>query len=146
MIIILSIIFFALFDYFGYNLSVKWGYVNEKFINPYRIVQMLMQVTITLVLFFFYGWKEAVSFNFLWWTWTADLIFYCYCYLLNMFNHLFAMQDEVQKDIVSWAWWTPYGLIKWALIGRQQEPISHTVLALQSIIGMILTLLFNTIW
>ena len=146
MIIILSILFFAMFDYIGYNLAVRYKLVNSKFINPYRITQALMQIAITLTLYFLWSWKEAVSFNFLWWTWTADLIFYIYCYLINGFNHEFAMQNEVQRGIVTWGWWTPYGLIKWAFTGKQQTQIGTTILVLQSIIGMILTLLFNTVW
>ena len=78
MIIILSILFFAMFDYIGYNLAVRYKLVNSKFINPYRITQALMQIAITLTLYFLWSWKEAVSFNFLWWTWTADLICYIY--------------------------------------------------------------------
>ena len=84
MIITISIFLFAMFDYWGYNLSVKRGWVNSNFINPYRIVQ--------------------------------------------------------------WGWWTPFGLVKWLVTRNQMTVISGIILAVQSFIGISITVTINLIW
>ena len=54
-----SVLAFAVFDYFGYNISSEKGWVNEKFINPYRITQFIVQIGITIGSYFLGGWVIA---------------------------------------------------------------------------------------
>jgi len=145
MIIILSILFFAMFDYIGYNLAVRYKLVNSKFINPYRITQALMQIAITLTLYFLWSRKEAVSFNFLWWTWTADWIYYLYCFLIN-YNDTRRHWLQAFDGIVTWAFFTPIGIYHWTRTGNKDTIISGNVLCLQTLLGILLTILINYIW
>ena len=142
MIITISIFLFAMFDYWGYNLSVKRGWVNSNFINPYRIVQGLFQIVLTALLFFLFSWVEALSFFLLWWVWCADWIYYLYCFLFN-YNDTRRHWLQAFDGIVQWGWWTPFGLVKWLVTRNQMTVISGIILAVQSLMGIIITVLLN---
>lgn len=140
LISILGTIIFAIFDYFGYNEAAKSGKVNEKFINPYRILQMIVQVGIAVACYFLGGYIAVIVFVLLWWVWVCDWIFYLLGELLGIYGreHLY---NEPFGNIVTWAWWTPYGLIKWLITGEQQTVIKWPILLTQSIIGIIISIL-----
>lgn len=140
--IFIAISIFALFDFFGYNISKRKGWVNEKFINPYRIAQATVQVGITLYLLLQYDLISALSFNILWWTWCADWIFYLYCIPFGWIFDLSGGWKTPFKNIVRWAWWTPYGL---AEILGEKEIIAWQYLMLQSIIGILITIIINSL-
>lgn len=142
LIILISIFSFALFDYIFYDLFKKWGLLDSKFINPYRTVQAIVQVIITLLLLYFYSYKEAISFNLLWWTWFADWLYYAIGEILGIYGRGW-MDKEVFGNQVEWAWWTPYGLVKWLVTGQKVSVISWQVLAIQTLIGISITIILN---
>lgn len=135
---------FSLFDWIGYNVSRLNGWVGEKFINPYRIVQMLVQLIIIGILWYFLSFILALCFVLLWFTWTCDWIYYLYCFLFGWTGlSLPGEYKEPFQNTVTWAWWTPYGLIDLLINrkeNRQYRVIKYPVLIIQSLIGIILTI------
>lgn len=128
---------FALFDYFGYSISVKKGWVDYNLINPYRIVQTIVQGIINLILFIYFGWFYVIGFTLLWWTWNCDLLFYLIYDTLGIFGPRTAFKTEVLGNLVSWAWWTPLGL----LFYKKTDVIKWPALLSQALIGLIITFL-----
>lgn len=126
---------FALFDYIGYNISLKKNWVNIKFVNPYRISQFLFQIIISLLLLIFIGWQPMAGFNIIWWFWGCDLLFYFYCASLNIFGDRGNFTKQVLGNQTTWAWWTPYGF----LFTKKGEPVKWQRLIIQAIIGLLLT-------
>lgn len=141
MIVINAILLFTIFDHYGYNVSVINGWVNEKFINPYRIAQGTFQIIITLLLYFFFTPLDALLFNLLWWFWICDWLYHVLC-LFNFYDERKYLTKQYFNNIL-WAWWTPYGLIKWALTGKQKTVIQWQVLLIQSLIGITLYIIFG---
>jgi hypothetical protein len=138
---LLGAVFFALFDYIGYNLSLRKNWVNMKFVNPYRISQSIVQVLITSVLLFFVSWQSALGFNIIWWSWGCDILFYFFCASLNIFKDRGNFTKQVIGNQVTWAWWTPYGL----LFTKKQDTVKWQKLILQAAIGLALTFFISAI-
>jgi len=139
-------VFFSFFDYIGYNESVKHGWVNEKFINPYRIVQGSVQIILLALAWYFIGWIVSLGFFLLWWTWNCDLIYYFLHDTLKIYLPTGAFKREVMGNQVTWAWWTPYGLYLWVESGTKGEVINGSTLLWQSWIGILITILIVLIW
>lgn len=145
-LIILGFTFiFSLFDYFGYNISARNGWVNEKLINSYRIIQTSVQIILTLIALFVFNWKVAVGFNLLWWTWNCDLLFYFIGDILGVYGRGW-FKSEVINNQVSWAWWTPYGIYDLLKNGKQNgnyRIIKGSILLFQAFLGLILTIFIS---
>lgn len=136
--------FFALFDYFGYNEFAKRGLANGL-LAPYRIVQMSVQIILIAVAWAFVDLMVAIGFTILWATWTCDFIYYFLYDTLKIYGSG-AFKKEVMGGQVSWAWWTPYGLIDWLINGKNGDEfrvIHWSILAIQSLIGIILTVIIT---
>lgn len=104
--------------------------VEDK--TPYRVFQILLQAGLSYALYEIGGWRPVVAFNLQWWTWNDDLLYYW------MYDALYgktAFKDEVLAGRVTWAGWTPAGLI---LHGGKRERIGANVLLTQAGIGMVL--------
>lgn len=134
-IILLAVLTFSLFDYIGFNLlAVK---KNKRVL--YRIIQTALQI-ILCVLLFRMDWSYAVGFMLLWWTWLCDWTYYFIDYLSEkILGNSFEGGDSLievatGKMTVSWAWWTPVGLIT----GRRY--LTNSVLIYQSLAGIALVL------
>jgi len=132
---------FALYDYVGYNISLRKNWVNNKFVNPYRISQSLVQVLITILLLIFAGWQSALGFNIIWWSWGCDVLFYFYCTSLHIYKDRGIFTKQVLGNQVTWAWWTPYGL----MFTKKEQAVRWTKLITQVITGLILTLAVSAI-
>lgn len=133
---LIPILAFALFDFWGYNLSVKKKWVNEELINPYRIVQTAVQTVIIVLLLIFFDWKTSAVFIILWWTWYADWIYYALCVPF----YFYCEKDEWKtpfRNEVTWAWWTPLGLI----MGK--GTIDWQWLFLQTLLGIGISILLT---
>lgn len=135
--VLIAIIVFGLFDYFGFHVSLKKGWADFEIVNPYRIVQLVVQLIISLFLFYYFGWLAMLSFNILWWTWWADLLFYFFYDTLRLFGYPRSpggFKEQVMGNKVTWAFWTPLGLLKYK--GRH-EVLKWNELFVQSIFGLI---------
>lgn len=126
---------FALYDYIGYNISLRKNWVDSRFINPYRVSQFLFQIIISILLLIFIGWQSMVGFNILWWFWGCDILFYFYCASLNIFKDRGNFTKQVMGNLTTWAWWTPYGL----LFAKRGAPVRWQKLISQAVLGLILT-------
>lgn len=132
-----AIIIFGLFDYFGFHISLRKGWADFGFINPYRIAQLFVQISLSLVLLMLFGWVAVISFNILWWTWWADLIFYFFYDTLRIFGYPRSpggFKEQVMGNKVTWAFWTPLGLLKHK---GKHNVITWKELFIQSIFGLI---------
>lgn len=143
--VLVLVLVFSLFDYFGYNISAKKGWVNEKLINPYRVIQTTFQIVLTLIAIFQFDWTVAVGFNLLWWTWNCDLLFYLIGDVIGIYGRGW-FRKEVLQNQVSWAWWTPYGLFDLILNGKDKTTnyyriINGSILLFQAFIGICITVL-----
>jgi hypothetical protein len=130
----IGIILFGLFDYFGFHVSYKRGWADFGMINKYRIAQFIFQIIISALLFIAGGWFAVFAFNFLWWTWWADLLFYFFYDTLRFFGYPRkpgGFKEQVLGNKITWAFWTPLGLIKHR--GR------HKVLKYYELMGQCLT-------
>lgn len=130
-------ILFSLFDYFGFNMSLKKNWADFNLFNKYRFVQGIVQLILTIFLLILSGWKSAVIFNLIWWTWGCDFLFYLYCEIFNYGNDRGNFRKEVIDNKVQWAWWTPYGL----MFTKRGDVIKFKILLLQTIIGLALSVL-----
>lgn len=104
------------------------------------------------------GWckpQAALSFLFLWWAWWADIFYYVLYDVLKCFGYeddaLFgrvyvgedaeehringgAFEHEVLNDHVTWAWWTPLGLIIWAATGERERILTGVEILMQAFV------------
>ena len=126
-----AVVVFALFDYFGFNFSLKKGWADFSNFNRYRVVQGLFQLFLTVLLFYFSGWRAAAAFNIIWWTWGCDFMFYLYCEIFNYGKDRGNFRKEVMSNSVKWAWWTPYGM----MFTKKGDVIKFKTLVLQAVLG-----------
>lgn len=137
-ITILFALYFAAFDYIFYNMAAVQGWVNEKLINPYRILQTSVQVISIGIAYFFFNWIVALGFIILWWSWVCDWIFYLYTWVCNFFeDRKYLSLDYFNK--ITWSWWTWYGLIIHK--GNREYKFKFCELVIQSVIGILIVLL-----
>ena len=130
---VIGAVLFSLFDYFGFNISLKRGWAEFNNDRGYRMVQGAVQAVITLILLLVSGWKAALGFNIIWWTWGCDFLFYLYCEIFNYGKDRGNFRKEVLGGAVQWAWWTPYGL----LFTKRGDVINHRKLVWQAVLGML---------
>ena len=122
---------FALFDYFGFNISLKKGWADFSNFNKYRVVQGLFQIILSVLLLYLAGWRAAAAFNIIWWTWGCDFMFYLYCEIFNYGKDRGNFRKEVMSNSVKWAWWTPYGM----MFTKKGDVIKFKTLVLQAVLG-----------
>ena len=143
---------FSLFDYFAYNISAKKGWTDSIF-APYRIAQTCVQIILIAIAWAFVNGIVAIGFTLLWWTWGCDWIFHVFC-LTNIFNDIkYILDKELREKYfnkISWAWWTPYGLVDLLISGKDKgtkyfKIINWKVLAVQSLIGILVTILITAL-
>jgi len=163
---------FSLFDYFAYNEFAKRGLTNGLF-APYRIVQGIVQVILIAIAWYFCGIIVAIGFTIIWWTWGCDWIFHLFCfgdfyddkqYVSKGNVGHYASTEERERyynferhdwecvlywKSISWAWWSPYGLLDLLISGKDKgtkyfKIINWRILAVQSLIGIIITLIIST--
>lgn len=126
---------FSLFDYLGYNT------LGQKNIVVYRGLQVVVGVVLSFVLLTLASMKAFLLGVMLWWTFNDDLLYYAFAELLRSFP---AEVGSFKKDffgepVVTWAWWTPYGLYRWLLKKQPRlTPISGAILFLQAGAGVAL--------
>lgn len=153
MITLYFILAFALFDYFGYNLFTKWGLCNEKLINPYRVLQVIIQLAISYYLYNYVVEKNiieknlhrnifiyVIAFNTLWIFGVADLLYYIYDFIIyKIFGKSFENNSFwVNKyEEMSWLFFTPLGIFK--------VKINKRIFIIQSLIGIAITILINIV-
>ena len=147
--LLISVFGFALFDFFGYNISVKKNWVDENFLNPYRIIQTIIQIFIFVLLLGFVSPITAIAFMILWFTFNCDWIYYLYCI---PFGWIFGITSEWKqpfKNVIRWGWWTAYGLVDLWIRGKengQYRVIKWPILVTQSLFGIIILLkIYNII-
>lgn len=149
----IALLFFALFDYFGYLIAADAGRVSM-----YRIIQAKVQVVIIVLLVVFWGWTDAIIFTLLWWTWCADWVFYLYCLIINFGGTREYWLQPFTTEI-RWAWWTPVGLIQYLIFGKEifynpegtiQQKLFRALpagwLLLQSIAGIVISIIIFRTW
>lgn len=127
------VVVFSLFDYFGFNISLKRKWADYSLFNKYRVVQFIFQILLSVLLFLLSGWQSVLAFNFVWWTWGCDFLFYLFCEVFNYGNDRGNFRKEVMGNNVQWAWWTPYGL----LFTKKGDVIKVNILIVQSVAGFI---------
>jgi hypothetical protein len=165
---------FSLFDYFAYNVSAKKGWTNGL-LAPYRIAQTCVQIILIAIAWAFVDILVAIGFTILWWTWVCDWIFHIFCFTdlfndkqyVSKGNYSYYTSIELREKYynfeknewecvlywksISWAWWTPYGLVDLLISGKDKgtkyfKIINWKVLAVQSLIGIFGTILMIIIW
>jgi|FrelakmetLWP11LW_1041352.scaffolds.fasta_scaffold06113_2 hypothetical protein len=134
-------VIFALFDYFGFNISLKRKWADYTHRNKYRTAQLLFHILLTLLLFVFTGWQTALIMNIIWWTWGCDFVFYLFCEIFNIGNDRGNFRKEVLSNSVQWAWWTPYGL----LFTGKGKTIKFIILLTQFIFGILISIFISII-
>lgn len=127
-------ILFAFFDYTFYNT------LGQKKLTLYRVIQTAFQILLVVALWFV-GPLASVLFMLLWWTWNCDLLYYFFCYILHWYSAQpkNSFEQYILSDTVTWAWWTPYGLIR----GHKSEPIDGDILVIQASAGIILSIVLQ---
>lgn len=128
---------FSLFDYVAFNIARK----HDK-VGLYRPLQVTAQAGLTFLLKEKFGWKTAGAFNALWWTFNHDLLYYGWAHLLNPGNGWDSRPafKGVLEDKVTWAWWTPAGLVNMLGDGKMRDPIKGKTLLVQAGVGVAVAL------
>jgi len=137
---------FSLFDYIMYNEFNKQGWTNGIF-APYRIFQTSVQLLFIALAWYFCNGIVAIGFTILWWTWGCDWIFHLFCFGDFYDDKQYVWDKDTRKkywNAISWAWWTPYGLLDLLISGKDKgtkyfKIINWRILAVQSLIGIIIT-------
>lgn len=139
MIIVYSILGFALFDYIGFNLMKKY----EK---TYRVIQVIILISISLFLWKQYNFISGISFLILWWLFVADWIYYLIDTLCNIFGFGFEKWGIMQvfRNQVTWGTWTLFGLFRTYILSIPKSiPMTWITLLIQAIIGIVITITLN---
>jgi hypothetical protein len=134
-------VLFALFDYFGFNISLKRKWADFSHRNKYRTAQLVFHIFLTLFLLVVNGWKPALIMNIIWWTWGCDFMFYMFCEIFNFGKDRGNFRKEVLSNSVQWAWWTPYGL----LFSKKGDTLKFIILLVQSVSGIIFSVFISLI-
>lgn len=124
---------FITFDYIGYN---SWGqYYENQQINPYRVVQVIVQAGITYGLAkLTKGWQVPVAFNFIWITGGMDYGYYGLSEITNGFGlKNWEGRGTYAKSSLSHMDWT---LVGWFY--PQSQPIPKEVYEWQAGIGAVI--------
>ena len=130
------LIIFAAFDYVGYNTLGQWKIVL------YRVIQTVVQLSLAAFLWHEEGFWSAFAFMLFWWTWNADLLYYLFYDLFRFFGGDSAgnaFETEVLGGKVTWASWTPYGLVARTIPNKKLMPIGPLPLLLQAFVGFVLS-------
>ena len=131
---------FSLFDYVAFH-KVVFAPDNKDLSVPfsYRVAQSSVQVGLSYLLYKEMGLSSVAAFNTIWWTWGDDLAFYGWLNLINAappwYNRSF---HGFQGNGVTWAGWTPVGLVR-----PQNTIISKDVLITQVLIGFSIAMVIN---
>ena len=125
---------FAVFDVIGFR--------NATDIPRYRIIQIVVQISLVTLAYLIFGWKVSTGFSILWWTWNCDLLYYLvYDMYALVFKKSTGFKHEVLGNLVTWAWWTPAGLIAY----KKDKVIKWPVLFIQAVLGIITTYLLTSL-
>ena len=142
LIAVLAAVLFGFGDYWGFNT------LGQKHLVVYRIIQTASQILLAAGCWALGGHWAAFSFLMLWWCFWADLVYYACCALLKWYpaEPANAFEQNVMGNVVSWAWWTPYGLIR-MLFGqaKKTDPINGNILIVQALIGTALAIVIQII-
>lgn len=137
---ILATLVFAFFDYVGFNtIKPRWFY---------RILQTIVQFSIYVGLYVIDSVWCSISFAILHGTFCADLAYYFFFDTIKWFGGDYAgkaYKNEVLGNLVTWAWWTPYGLITRFLVGKKDEPISGEIILDQAQLGFAIALVIGLV-
>ena len=121
---------FSAFDYVGYSLT----HHNQSSLMTYRIIQLGVQGGLTYLLYKECGLTSAISFNIIWWSWGDDWAYYGWAHLINPSGGRFENRSAngLQTDRISWASWTPLGLMKGGkgAILRQHELVKQSMIGI----------------
>jgi len=132
-----AVIVFSLFDYFGFNVSLKRKWADYSLFNKYRVAQVLFQILLSTLLYYLSGWQSVIVFNFIWWTWGCDFLFYLFCEIFNYGKDRGNFKKEVYGNNVQWAWWTPYGL----LFTKKGDVVKLKILIIQALTGVVFSVM-----
>lgn len=122
---------FSAVDYVGYNTMGR----NPNLLTTYRVLQYLTQGVLTYWLWSSGDFKCALSFNLIWWTWGCDWTYYGMATAVNPKYPTWENRSTSAYSTthVTWAWWTPVGLMNGA---NRNEVIPSNTLAVQSFVGL----------
>lgn len=92
-----------------------------------------------------FGWKTGAAFNAIWWTFGDDLLYYGIAEAMGRLNIVKKGSSwdrspafkGVVEDKVTWAWWTPVGLLRG---GKNDKSIEGKTLFIQSGVGLAVAL------
>ena len=133
---------FAFVDYVGYNvLAVKGKPQNVV----YRVIQGLFGLWLAYVLWGF-GPRAALGALTIYWFFIDDVLYYLYYDVLKFFKNGAGatFKTEVLGDQVTWAWWTPFGLMRGFVEGKG-KPVPGVDLLFQAAFGLIIALAITKI-
>lgn len=130
---ILFAFIFAVFDVIGFR--------NATDIPRYRIIQIVVQISLIIFAYLFFGWRVSTGFSILWWFWNCDLIYY---FVYDMYALFFkkptGFKNEVLGNLVTWAGWSPFGLFRMVFFNKSYyDIIKGYILLIQAVIGIIIT-------
>jgi hypothetical protein len=145
---LIAIFIFGMFDYVGYNKYGQFPLKKLKLIlwevHPYRVIQTLFQLGLFISMWIFIDFWAGFLFMFMWWAWLADFVYYLYYDVLKWFGEQGsageAFKEQVLGNRVTWASWTPYGIIFRWIPGYKKQPISGKILIIQGIVGLIISI------
>lgn len=139
---ILPSIIFTFFDFFGYNISLKKGWVKDGEISLYRIIQVIVQILIGGLTLYFYGIIPTLIFFILWWTWVDDWLYYIVGVFFGwIFGVTTDWKELLKDDTIYWCWWTAYFLLFKNGWNNRKRKVKKSELIIQSIIGVIISII-----
>lgn len=137
---VVAILVFAFFDYVGFN--------NMMSVKLFRISQYLLYGFIVILLYQGFGIWSSISFAILHITFCSDILYYYFYDGLRWYGGAGAGKlyvSEVIGNKVTWAYWTPYGIVTRWIPGKKNVPINGNILIEQAAFGFLLTILIGIV-
>jgi hypothetical protein len=147
----IALAIFGIFDYIGYNYALQHGNpiafkIFGKEVTFYRVTQTGLQILISLILWWIIDFTTACGFLLLWWVFIADFMYYGICELeWFKLNEMYPGKGGLKNDDkngITWAWWTPIGLVYLLINKGVKKPISTIVLLIQALAGIYLWIIW----
>lgn len=132
--LIITVLVFSLFDYIGYNLSVR-----HNWLKIYRKMQIGLQILLFLLLWIISGVIPAMLFMLLWACWVCDWLYYVIDYLSQKTLRIsFEGGDSLMNIVtgrttVSWADFTLYAELS------NKKILNNKELIIQAVVGIVIS-------
>jgi hypothetical protein len=140
LVVVVASLAYALFDYFGFNWTVRQTKDNRVGVGAYHVFADIILAVMLYGIWQWFGLTAAIASFIVYWTFNYELLYYMWAELIhyNGFEGKGSFKNAVLENRVTWAWWTPLGIFHY---DAKKVPIESKDLLIQAIVGWIAAIL-----